>query len=596
MSENENGSEEEIEMIDLSLLTETELRDLHAQLTSQIDELSAQDLTPAIAVQINALRQDRNYTVQAVNEILSFEPDSDEAIVELESDEVTSEASAEAVETVEAIEAVEAVEAVETIEPTIEEDSVTDTGSAENENSEVLAAAEEVVAGTEAQELALTASAGRPTAPATPAKQRVAYIAGAGQRVYSQGVEMDFESLARAWDSSKGLKPGPGGAQERAVIANLPAYEDNYADLGMEMLTSSNGTLRNDTLIAQSVEAWKAKREGSEMTAQVAAICEPLDIIREIPDCGETDTPFTDLFPQRPIGRLGFTFTRASAAADVDGAINEWSQQDQDDIDESDPSTWKPCIPIDCATPDTVTAEELVTCISVDTSTEMSSPERVREFMNKLKVQRARRREQIQLDRFDATASGFSYTGHNGYGTIPSLVQAIETMMPQLAYPERLNETDWDIVFEPGLVQKLTIDRHNVCNPVDMAAARSETIAWLRSYLGRNVVELRDFKGSNPFQSIPAADTEDPLEELPSTDRIRFVPSGAYIYGSTGEEATGWQTDPQLVRQNRKQAFTMEWFLLAKHGCHPAAYIDLTSTPDGGRGGCSPAYGYVPES
>jgi len=560
---------------DLSTLTEAELRDYHAALTARIDEMAAGPLTPAIVTQMNELRTERNEVVEAVNLLVTFTPVEDAALAD--SPTPTPEAAPS--------------EAVAEDTTTSEETAVSDENITPEASDEVVAAAEAIVEGS-APELAMTASAGRPTAPAEVAKPRVAYVAGAGQRAFTQGVELGWESMARAWDSLRNIKPGIDGSQAKAVVASLPAFEDTDG-LNVEMLTAENTVLHNDRLIQQSVDAWRAKRSGAELSAHVAAICEPLDIIREIPQCGETDTPFTDLFPQRPIGRLGFTFTRGSAAAAVDGAITLIDIDTfEEQLDEGDTSTWKPCIPIDCATPVTVTAEELVTCVTVQTSTEMSSPERVQEFMHKLRVQRARRREQIQLTRWDATASGYNFSGQNGVGAVPSMVEAVETLLPQLAYTERLDETDWDIVIEPGYLNKLTIDLHMVCNPVEMAGARAETLAMIRNLLGRPVTVLRDFKGANPFQAQPAAGQEDDLDALPSTDRIRLVPAGAYIYGSTGEEATGWQVDPQLVRMNRKQAFTAEYFLLAKHGCHPAAYIDITSYASGGRGGCVTPYNY----
>lgn len=579
----DNTPDEAPEPVDLSSMSEAELRAHHAQLAEQIAALRADgDMTPAKAVQINELRAEANEAVQAVNAILALSADGGDL-------ELTPAAEA-------APEVADEAATTETQESIVADE----TTPASDGTDEVVAAAEAIVEGA-TPELAMTASAGRPTAPAAPEvdKARVAYVAGAGQQVHVQGRSLDWEGLGRAFDSVR-LSAPAGSGTVQAVVANLPAFEDT-PDLGVEMLTNTNATVQNDRLIAETIDAFNAKRAariaGVEYVApdaHTAAICTPLDIIREIPQCGETDTPFTDLFPQRPIGRLGFTFTRGSAAADVDGAITLIDIDTfEAALDENDTETWKPCIPIDCATPVEVTAEELVTCVTVQTSTELSAPERVQEFMHKLKVQRARRREQLQLARFDDTASGFTFTGHNGYGTLPSLVEAVETLMPQLAYPERLNETDWDIVLEPGLLEKLTIDRHKVCNPVEMPGARAETLAWLRSHLGRPITVLRDFKGASSFQAIPAMGDEAALQALPAVDRIRLVPASAYIYGSTGEESTGWQTDPQLVRQNRKQAFTAEYFLLAKHGCHPAAYIDLESVPDGGRGGCVTPHGYV---
>lgn len=563
-------------------MTEAELRAHYDALSDQIAEIDAQPATPALAQRKNQLRLERNATVEAVRSITATGSDVEDLSLDADAADDTDTTPAD--------------ETAGDATPS-EELSVADTPdtpeASDPSGDEVVAAAEDIVAESAHEGLAVVASADRPTAPAvTRERPVVAFVAGAGQRAFAPGVELNEEAMARAWDSRRNIAPSADGGPERAVIASLPGFDETPGLVDRaEMLSRDNTTLQNDRLIEASVDAWRAKRNGQPLTAVAASICEPLDIIREIPMCGEVDTPFTDLFPQRAVGRLGFQFTRAGTAASTNGAINLWTQEDQDGIDEADPSTWKPCVPITCATPDEVTAEELVTCVSVDSSTEMSSPERVRDFMHKLRVQRARRREQIQLDRFDATASGFTFDARNGYGTIPSLVEAIETMMPVLAYPERLDETDWDIVFEPGLVQKITIDRHSVCNPVEVAAARAETMAWLRSYLGRNVVELRDFKEASDFQDIPAIGQSDPMETIPETNRIRFVPAGAYIYGSTGEEATGWQTDPQLVRQNRKQAFTAEWFMLAKHGCHPAAYIDLTSVPDGGRGGCVTPWG-----
>lgn len=580
----DNTPDEGNDPIDLSTMSEAELRAHHAQLKARIDELREGDMTPAKAVEINELRAEANEAVQAVNAILALGAEGGD--LELSpAAEAAPEPTADAADTT-----------TDTQEIQVADDNTPASDGAD----EVVAAAEAIVEGA-APELAMTASAGRPTAPAQPEvpKAAVAYVAGAGQQGYTQGKPLDWTQLGRAFESVR-LSAPPGSGTVQAVVANLPAFEDT-PDLGVEMLTNVNSVTQNDRLIAESVEAFNAKRAariaGVEYVApdaRTAAICTPLDIIREIPQCGETDTPFTDLFPQRPIGRLGFTFTRGSSAASVNGAItlidiDEFEAQ----LDENDTETWKPCIPIDCAVPVEVTAEELVTCVTVQTSTELSAPERVQEFMHKLKVQRARRREQIQLARFDDTASGYNPPGRNGYGTLPSLIEAVETLMPQLAYPERLNETDWDIVLEPGLLEKLTIDRHKVCNPAEMPGARAETLAWLRTHLGRPITVLRDFKGASPFQAIPAMGSEVSLQALPAVDRIRFVPASAYIYGSTGEESTGWQTDPQLVRQNRKQAFTAEHLLLAKHGCHPAAYIDLESVPDGGRGGCVTPHGYV---
>lgn len=595
------------DVVDLDAMTEAELRERHAQLTAQIDELAQQDPTVERAEQINELRRERNATVEAVRTLMAATADVDDVEMPETADTTTetetSDEGDEANTTETEGAAPEQGVADEGTTTTNQEAPVSDNqpttpgddGGTSADGQAALDAAAQIVDGA-APELAVTAGAGRPVAPSTPAFQpiRQAFVAGADQHAFSQGAPLENAgALARAWDSSKNVRATPGGGPVRAVVASLPAFAD-HPDLSIEVLDVNKSATDNDRLIAQSVEAWRAKRTGEALPPGVtAAICEPLDIIREIPECGEVDTPFTDLFPQRPIGRLGFQFTPATATAvSVDGAINVWTEEDQEAVDEEDPSTWKPCIAIECATPVSVTAEEIVTCVQVDTATEMSSPERVREVMHKIRVQRARRREQYQLAAFDATAFGRTWVNHNGYGAVPTFFEAVETLMPQIVYAERLDPFDYDVVIEPGFLNKLTIDRHNVCNPVELPEAQAETLAYVRRVLGLRVMALRDFKGVNPFQANSAAGVSAALTPLPDTDRIRFVPAGAYIYGSTGEEATGWQTDPQLQRQNKKQAFSAEWTLLAKHGCHPAVVLDVTSVPDGGRGGCSTSFGF----
>jgi hypothetical protein len=551
------------EVIDYGLMTEDELRERHAALSELIDELREQPRSIEVAQAINDLRAERNLIVETVRDLraadTAVEDDLDLASITFatpaESHKTDGSADADTEGT--------------TINP--EEATV-------SEQNETIEQAEEVVAE------ALVAGVGeRPVAPAAPAKPVVAYTAGAGQSAFSQGVALDMAGLGRAFESRKNIQPGADGRVTQAVVAALPAFEDTI-ELAVPVLSDRNTAAQNDHIIADAVEAWKAERNGQPL-AHTAAICDPLDIIREIPEVGVMDTPFANLFPQRPIGRLGFTYTPASEIASTNGAIAVWTEADQADVDPDDSSTWKPCVDITCSSPVEVKAKELTTCATVDTMVEMSSPERVREFLHLMGVQRARRREQHILDLWDDTASAYTFSGT--YGTLPSLVQALHTVLPQLLYPEREDAANYDLVLEPGFVNKLTYDEYNksFTDPQDALAA-------LRQATGLNVTVLRDFVGASPFQTPPTpGDGSDTLAEIPDTNRVRVVPAGSYIYAATGEESTGWQTDPQLARQNKRQVFSAEWIMLAKHSGSPAAYIDITSVGNGSRAAATTAFG-----
>ncbi len=547
------------EVFDITTATEDELRTREADLRDQIDALRDAPRTLETVASINELRAERNLVVEAVNTMIEL-TDLGDADLDgsLTVPEITIAGSdADAAEEAPAM-----------------SDETTDEGIAEGE---LVSAAEGVLAE------AHTASADdRPVAPAR-TRPRVAYTAAAGQTAFAQGIDLDGEMMARAWESRRqNLRPGVDGGPVRAVVANLPAFEET-PDLGIEALSRNNSLSRNDALIRESVEAFEAKRNGEPLSAHTAAICDPLDIIREIPQSGSTDTPFADLFPQRPVGRLGFQYTTASALSVAASGVATWTETDQDGIDPDDSSTWKPTVLIECATPTEVKADEITTSAVVDNSTEMSSPERVQEFMFKLAVARARQREQYLLDAFDDEAADYTLTAT--YGALSGLVQAVHTVLPQLLYAERLPETDYDLVLDPGYLNKVTIDLYNQGH----REAQDAALDVIRRHVGLNVTVLRDFVGASSFQAVPAAGGgATALTALPSVNRVRLVPSAAFIYGATGEESTGWQTDPQLARQNRMQVFSQEWIMLAKHGSHPSAYIDITSTATGYLGGTDP--------
>lgn len=567
MSDTENNEYEgegvediDAEVIDYGLMTEDELRERHAALSALIDELREQPRSIEVAQAINDLRAERNLIVETVRDLRAADT-AVEADLDLDAEIAAPEAAPTTIQT-----DAEADEADAEDTNNTEEDEVSD--------DNIIEQAEEVVA-----EALVASAADRPVAPAAPAKPVVAYTAGAGQSAFSQGVALDIAGLGRAFESRKNIQPGADGRVTQAVVAALPAFEDT-AELAVPVLSDRNTAAQNDHIIAEAVESWKAVRNGQPL-AHTAAICDPLDIIREIPEVGVVDTPFANLFPQRPIGRLGFTYTPASEIASTNGGIAVWTEADQAGVDPDDSSTWKPCVDISCSSPVEVKAKELTTCATVDTMVEMSSPERVREFLHLMGVQRARRREQHILDLWDDTASAYTFSGT--YGTLPSLVQALHTVLPQLLYPEREDAANYDLVLEPGFVNKLTYDEFNKAytEPQDALAA-------LRQATGLNVVVLRDFVGASPFQTPPTpGGGSATLAEIPDTNRVRIVPAGSYIYAATGEESTGWQTDPQLARQNKRQVFSAEWILLAKHSGSPAAFIDITSVGNGSRACCT---------
>ena len=589
--------------VDYSQMTEDELRAQYATLSGLIDELKAETPSLENAKQINELRVERNKIAQTVRDlqaavtdpvedfdldaapVAAVEPGAPEAPAAPVA-EVAPAAStdAEAVSSVAQTEGLGSASTSSTEGTTQinEEASVSDMNSPEA----VVEAAAEIV---DAKVASVGAPPARPIAPDVEARPEAKYLAGPNQNEFSRGEELDLRGLGRAFESRRTkMQPGLDGKATRAVIAGLGAYEDD-PDFGLPILSRANTPERNTAIMIEASQAHMEQRAarlaGEPVAAHTAAICEPLDHIRPIPEVGTTEEPFSALFAQRPMGRLGASFMPATSISSVNGAISVWDEDDQAAIDPDDSSTWKPCIEITCGEVAEVKAKELTTCVTVDTATEMSSPERVKEVLHHIGVQRSRRREQHILGLWDVTASGYLFTGT--YGATASLFQAVLTALPQLLYPEREDPANYDLVLEPGYIEKLTYDQNNksYTDPEDV-------LALIRKVTGLNTVVLRDFAGASPFQVPPTPNTSAvTLAEIPDTNRVRIVPSGAYLYAATGEESTGWQTDTSLVRQNKQQLFSAEWIYLAKHSGAKAGFIDITSVGNGSFAAATEAFG-----
>lgn len=427
--------------------------------------------------------------------------------------------------------------------------------------------------------------------PATEApRPRVPLLAAISGGDAPVGSEMSLASLGAALDRVK-------NGASRTVVASLAPFTET-PDLGIEVLGRGSAE-HNSELMRETREAFKAQRRG-EADARVAAICTPLDVIRDIPDAFDTSEPVRDIFPSRPIGRLGFQFIRSVGLSDLAGSTTTWDDTDQSTVDEETPGTWKPCLDMDCPSPVTATAEAVTACLTWDITTEMSNPEYVANLMNALNALRARTKEARILQLVDALSSAYTYAG-GGYGAVPTLIAAINTAIAQATYANRLDDPAYTVVLPPGLVAVLAIDEAG-------RAYNSDTVTDILRYVTQRCDGVRDVTMSLdasasgtepgiPFQALNAPGAA--AVALPSLDdgagqhRIRIIDPSAAIYGETGDLNVGTTADSQLLRQNKTQYFAEEFLLLTKQGPEPWFSIDVTLCPDGSRAGLIEPFGCI---
>lgn len=430
-----------------------------------------------------------------------------------------------------------------------------------------------------------------PPAPATPAK-KVALLASAGTEVVPAGTEMSYADLGVAIDRAKR------GREGQTILASIPSYESDPDDLPM-ILSERNGATVNDELIREAVADWDDRvhgREPRQASARQGAICQPYDIIREIPDAFVTDTPVADIFPSRPAGRGGFQFTASGTLANVTGAVAIWQESNQAAVDPANSATWKPCIEYACPPTQTAVLEAITQCVKFDITLEMSNPERVRNLNNALAALVARTYEGRILQRIDALSSAYVFSGD--YGALPALIEAVNTLIPQLNYANRERRGEYVLLIPPSVTELLTIDRANRGYGVE--SETSDVLAYLRGNMNvRSVVETLDpslgGEPGIPFAPLRPLGNQASAGAIPYTSggayRIRLVDPAAAIFAETGEMNAGTLRDADLVRQNKTGYFAERFFFLAKHGPQPWATIDIELCADGARAGLVAPFG-----
>lgn len=428
-----------------------------------------------------------------------------------------------------------------------------------------------------------------------PAAVRQAVVAslqaGADARSFGRGDEITLDDLGRVFtEGFASAEPGRTGRQVKAYLASIPGFAEMGGIDTEAMLGRHQSVDRNTEMIHEAVSSYMARlpeQYGGRPNAAVAAICDPPEIIRTIPDCVTDAEPFASSLPGRAAGRLSFQFMPSAALAEVTSGVTIWDEADQAAVDPTSQGTWKPCVLVTCPDIDEVVAEAVTACLLFDNTTEISSPERVQDFMRKIAAAKARAKE----DRLLTIASTFTHRyRHVGqYGAVPSTIQAVLTTLEQGWATNRLDEaTLYNFYVPKELISAWVIDLVGQAFLQDAGVIR-DVVGFIEGAArgaGKNVrvIPLLD-RSITPTLPLIGGAAEEYLEsglKAGAFETYLIPPEGA-IYFTTGEMNVGVERSPELNRMNRAQWFAEEYVGLAKHGCQPWYRLQLDVCENGTR-------------
>ena len=374
-----------------------------------------------------------------------------------------------------------------------------------------------------------------------------------------------------------GRLPSGGTVDPRRPVILASARVVDNEDL---LLTDSAS--KNERLIQEAIAGHREARtvEGSP---KMAAICDPASIIRDAFVAGTTATPFQSSLVQMTASSgnaLKFEYRLPTSIDEAAGGVATWDVADQDLVDPTDESTWKPTVNIACASYDTESASEQTASYTVDAFTELSSPESVADFVQAKDRAFARHTEGWMLRKADSFLHHLTYAADPGAGAVPEVIEMVLTALA--------NGT-------PGLLYALTVDENRKAFRTGSANI-PEVQSQIEGATGTSYVQLLDVPhtdangtwGSSPFAALPAVGGGGAAMSRLDTRSyvLRVLDPSAFVAFSTGEATFGEQVTLDQARRNQRGFFQRMFGGLMKPGVAPGFKITITGLlTDGSRGG-----------
>ncbi len=563
-----------------------ELKATIAELRSQLAELKAGDQTAENAAKILELRKqitEKDAELVVLAEAFEGGEGVDDAPVEeAPAEEAPAEAPAAPVEA----------------------PAETPAAPAEAPAAPAEEAGEEEAAPTGPVALAASASDVSPTASSDSDLKPMTLVASSGTAGIAAGSQLDRDQVMQILTASAqaGTKPTNGNVRMFGIErwgADADAPSDGKA------------AIENTRLIA-AARARHMKGESTRPVALTAGglFCGPDELIRETGVVGERGRPVAGLFPSIPISGGFRAMPDIAMNVDNAGSVVQWTmtaEGDQDGVDASDDSTWKPCTELDCFSENEYVPYAVVGCTTVRRPHRWAHPEQIDAWINLLGIEYDAVAETILLDILESDAGTPLTVGATGgevenHGLLAKLIYALGSLSYSLGYQFREGSgvlERYTVVAPVGFAEALLADELLRGFPSGIKT-KAELLSRVEQGFGVRLVERLDESTSRKTAAAATvtylngggAIDDSNTQLLPPTFRLYVVRTDQWVHGEGTLVAADWHVDNALLRQNKMQYFLENVEILERLGVSKShiidvpgaivgAYSDLVTPPDG---------------
>lgn len=378
------------------------------------------------------------------------------------------------------------------------------------------------------------------------------------------GDQVTFDQLASSMHAAL-------SSRGREDVVKIQLFGEDDLAIGPQ-----HGTRRNAELLGQLP---------MDLMAVTAAMCDPPEIRRDIPNCVRVDRPVADTLTRVPMERGHLQVPRPVGLVDL--AIDWDYETDQDAVDVAVPATWKQCgAGPTCPTFDKFVLQAIAFCYEVGRDIDLSAPESAASYLKSVMGGMARHADGALLAQLAAraTADGFAYTYAGALSSVPDIYSAAVEILTSIETAGRISLGNYSAIVQQGFDRWNSQDTWRRDQPApDMTATAALQAAGVGS-----VTETPDWAtgGANSFPAIAAGAITVP-QAAKTFDIYLYDPSGVRL--GTGRELTlGTNSEFRSWDQHRRNTrgiFAEIEETLIFTGCLPTIHLAITTCPSGARVG-----------
>lgn len=381
----------------------------------------------------------------------------------------------------------------------------------------------------------------------------------------------------------------------RETNGNVRMLEIERWGADAEALHDNRSAIVNTRMIREARSRFIAGEQVRPATLTAGGcFCGPDELIKEAGVEGRRGRPVASSLPSIPISGGFRAIPDLAFNVDNTGSVYQWTCTDQDNVDDSDDSTWKQCTELDCFTENEYVPYMVVGCTTVRRQHRWAHPEQVDAWINLLGIEYDSVAETLLLDKLAADAGTALTVGAAGdlmeqHGLYAKLIYALGNLDYPLSYEFRSGGLEGFVINVPrGFTKAVLADEQLRGFPSGVRTA-GELVARLADGYGVRLIERMDEETSRKAAAattVTELNDGGPVDDagtdlLPPTFRTYIYDPTQWVHGEGTLVGADWHVDTALLRRNKMQYFLENVEIAERLGPRKTHMLDIPGVISG---------------